>query len=89
MAICSFGYRIDDFAYLTDVKTIEDIEIAKLLKVLVVNALREEAHNTHFNLEEALNFIALVKPDKAYAYKSPLGFMKRFKTITSQCFPCI
>jgi phosphoribosyl 1,2-cyclic phosphate phosphodiesterase len=25
-----FGYRIDDFAYLTDVKTIEDIEIAKL-----------------------------------------------------------
>jgi phosphoribosyl 1,2-cyclic phosphate phosphodiesterase len=46
-----FGYRIDDFAYLTDVKTIEDIEIAKLqgLKVLVVNALREEAHNTHFN----------------------------------------
>lgn len=63
-----FGYRIDDFAYLTDVKTIEDIEIAKLqgLKVLVVNALREEAHNTHFNLEEALNFIALVKPDKAY-----------------------
>jgi phosphoribosyl 1,2-cyclic phosphate phosphodiesterase len=23
------GYRIDDFAYLTDVKTIEDIEIAK------------------------------------------------------------
>jgi phosphoribosyl 1,2-cyclic phosphate phosphodiesterase len=31
MAICRFfGYRIDDFAYLTDVKTIEDIEIAKL-----------------------------------------------------------
>jgi phosphoribosyl 1,2-cyclic phosphate phosphodiesterase len=25
-------------------------------------------------LEEALNFIALVKPDKAFAYKSPLGF---------------
>lgn len=63
-----FGYRIDDFAYLTDVKTIEDIEVAKLkgLKVLVINALREEPHNTHFNLEEALNFIALVKPEKAY-----------------------
>jgi phosphoribosyl 1,2-cyclic phosphate phosphodiesterase len=63
-----FGYRIDDFAYLTDVKTIEDIEVAKLkgLKVLVINALREEPHNTHFNLEEALNFITLVKPEKAY-----------------------
>jgi phosphoribosyl 1,2-cyclic phosphate phosphodiesterase len=62
-------------------KTIEDIEIAKLqgLKVLVVNVC-EKKHNTHFNLEEALNFIALVKPDKAYlTYKSPLGFMKRFK----------
>lgn len=63
-----FGFRIDDFAYLTDVKTIEDVEIEKLknLKVLVVNALREEHHFSHFNLQEALDFIALVKPEKAY-----------------------
>jgi phosphoribosyl 1,2-cyclic phosphate phosphodiesterase len=63
-----FGYRIDDFAYLTDVKTVAENEIAKLknLKVLVVNALREEPHNTHFNLQEALDFIALVKPEKTY-----------------------
>ncbi len=63
-----FGYRIDDFAYLTDVKTIEEQEIAKLknLKVLVVNALRETHHDTHFNLQEALDFIALIKPEKAY-----------------------
>jgi phosphoribosyl 1,2-cyclic phosphate phosphodiesterase len=63
-----FGYRIDDFAYLTDVKTIEEIEVDKLknLKVLVVNALREELHDSHFNLQEALDFIALVKPQKAY-----------------------
>lgn len=63
-----FGYRIDDFAYLTDVKTVEQNEIEKLknLKVLVVNALREEAHLTHFNLQEALVFIAVVNPEKAY-----------------------
>ena len=63
-----FGYRIDDFAYLTDVKTVEKSEINKLknLKVLVVNALREEPHNTHFNLQEALDFINLVQPEKAY-----------------------
>lgn len=63
-----FGYRIDDFAYLTDVKTIDTTEMDKLknLKVLVVNALREEPHFSHFNLEEALDFIALVKPEKAY-----------------------
>ena len=63
-----FGYRMDDFAYLTDVKTIEESEVLKLknLKVLVINALREETHFTHFNLEEALDFIALVQPEKAY-----------------------
>ncbi|OAB27276.1 phosphoribosyl 1,2-cyclic phosphate phosphodiesterase [Flavobacterium fryxellicola] len=63
-----FGYRIDDFAYLTDVKTIEESEILKLknLKVLVINALREEPHDMHFNLKEALDFITLVQPEKAY-----------------------
>jgi len=63
-----FGYRIDDFAYLTDVKTVEKCEMDKLnnLKVLVVNALREEHHATHFNLQEALDFIDLIQPQKAY-----------------------
>jgi len=55
-------------SYLTDVKTVEPSEIEKLkgLKVLVVNALREEPHHSHFNLEEALQFIKAVGPEKAY-----------------------
>jgi len=63
-----FGYRFDKFAYLTDVKTVSEEEIAKLqnLDVLVINALREEPHATHFNLEEALDFINIVRPKKAY-----------------------
>ncbi len=63
-----FGYRIDDFAYLTDIKTIENQEIEKLfgLEVLVINALRIEPHKTHFNLQEALDFINLVQPKKTY-----------------------
>lgn len=63
-----FGYRIDDFAYLTDVKTIDESEILKLqgLKVLVINALREEHHFAHLNLEEALDLIALLQPEKTY-----------------------
>ncbi len=63
-----FGYRIDDFAYLTDIKTVENSEIEKLkgLKVLVINALRDEPHHSHFNLEEALNFINLLQPEKTY-----------------------
>ncbi|WP_136666797.1 MBL fold metallo-hydrolase [Flavobacterium sp. H122] len=63
-----FGYRFGDFAYLTDVKTVDETEFVKLkdLEVLVVNALRDDPHATHFNLEEALAFINLVKPKKAY-----------------------
>ena len=63
-----FGYRIDDFVYLTDIKTMEKSEIKKIIgvKVLVINTLREEEHNTHFNLKEALDFIHLVQPKKAY-----------------------
>lgn len=63
-----FGYRIGDFAYLTDVKTIAASELEKLkgVKVLVVNALREETHQSHFNLQEALDFITLVQPGKTY-----------------------
>jgi len=63
-----FGYRVDNFAYLTDVKTIDQIEKEKLknLDILVVNALRIESHPTHFNLEEALSFVEEIKPKRAY-----------------------
>ena len=62
------GYRIDNFAYLTDVKTITTPEKAKLqnLDVLVLNALRIEPHPSHLNLEEALILIKELKPKKAY-----------------------
>lgn len=63
-----FGYRFGNFAYLTDVKTVDDDEIKKLsgLEILVINALRIEEHNTHFNLQEALDFIKIVNPKKTY-----------------------
>ncbi|RXG16169.1 phosphoribosyl 1,2-cyclic phosphate phosphodiesterase [Leeuwenhoekiella aestuarii] len=63
-----FGYRFGNFAYLTDVKTISEAEKAKLknLDVLVVNALREEPHYSHFNLEEALAFVEEIKPKQTY-----------------------
>ena len=63
-----FGYRINDFAYLTDVKTIEAEEIEKIkgVEVLVINALREEPHHSHFSLQDALDFVTLVQPKKTY-----------------------
>lgn len=63
-----FGFRFKNFAYLTDMKTVSNKEVEKLknLDVLVINALREKPHISHFNLEEALEFIKLVNPKHAY-----------------------
>jgi phosphoribosyl 1,2-cyclic phosphate phosphodiesterase len=62
------GYRIQDMAYLTDVKSVSTKEKEKLknLDVLIVNALRIEEHPTHFNLQEALEFVKEIKPKKTY-----------------------
>lgn len=62
------GFRIDNFAYLTDVKTIEEQACEKLfgLEVLVLNALRIEPHPSHLNLEEALALIEKLQPKRAY-----------------------
>ncbi len=62
------GYRIDNFAYLTDVKTINDSERQKLkdLDVLVLSALRIESHPNHLNLEEALEMIKIINPKRCY-----------------------
>lgn len=62
------GYRIKDFTYLTDVKSMADEEIEKIKgsAVLVVNALRRDHHHSHFNLEEALAFAEKVKARKTY-----------------------
>ncbi len=63
------GYRIGDFTYITDAKYIEadQIELVLGTKYLVVNSLLyNRTHSIHFNLEEALDFIELINPDKAF-----------------------
>lgn len=63
-----FGYRIGDFGYITDANVIEDSEKEKLkgVKVLVINALRETSHISHFSLDEALEIIKEINPEQAY-----------------------
>lgn len=62
------GYRIDDFCYLTDVKTLPENELDKLqnLDLLVLSALRIEPHPNHLNLEEALELISILNPKRTY-----------------------
>lgn len=63
-----FGFRIKDFAYITDANFISKEEKKKLkkLKVLVLNALQIKEHISHFTLDEALEVIRELKPEKAY-----------------------
>ncbi len=62
------GYRIGDFAYLTDFKTIADEEVERLMgvKTLVVNALKPQSNPSHFCTEEALALIERIKPQRSY-----------------------
>lgn len=62
------GFRIGNFSYVTDGSFIPE-ESMKLLinsKVLVINALRIEPHASHFNLDQALEVIDELKPEKAF-----------------------
>ena len=62
------GFRIRDFAYLTDVKTISEKELKKLknLDVLVINALKKESHISHLSLDEAIEIIKKLNPNRSY-----------------------
>lgn len=63
-----FGFRIGNFAYLTDVKSVPDEELYKLrdLEVLILTALRKKEHLSHMNLNEATDLIDKIKPGKTY-----------------------
>lgn len=62
------GFRIGDFTYITDAKTIAPRELEKIKgsKVLVLNALQSSHHISHFTLDEAIEMVNLIQPEKAY-----------------------
>ena len=52
------GFRVNDFTYITDAKTVDEIEKKKIRgsKILVVNALQKQQHLSHFTIDEAIVF---------------------------------
>jgi phosphoribosyl 1,2-cyclic phosphate phosphodiesterase len=56
------GFRIGSLAYITDMKSIHEEEIAfiKGCETLVVNALRIKPHHSHQTLSEAVDFARLI-----------------------------
>ncbi len=63
-----FGWRIGDTAYLTDCGEVPDAsrELLAGVKRLVIDALRERPHTTHFNFAGALEEIVKIAPERAY-----------------------
>lgn len=63
-----FGFRVGDFTYITDANFISEEEKEKIKgsKVIVLNALRREAHISHYTLEQAIALMQELKPEKAY-----------------------
>jgi phosphoribosyl 1,2-cyclic phosphate phosphodiesterase len=63
-----FGYRLFNFAYITDLKTIKNKDLEKLMNLdcLVLNALRHKEHYSHINLNQALEMIEILKPKTTY-----------------------
>ena len=62
------GFRFDTLTYITDCKTIEPLELEKIrgTKILILDALHHTEHHSHLSLNQALEIVAELKPEKAY-----------------------
>ncbi len=62
------GFRVGDFTYITDAKTIAEEEKEKIKgsKVIVLNALRRHEHISHFTLDQAIEMMKELNPEKGY-----------------------
>lgn len=63
-----YGFRVGDLTYITDTNFISDEELEKVrgTKILIVNALRKEKHISHFSLDEALEIVEYIHPEKTF-----------------------
>src|SRR5690606_34823009 len=62
------GFRVGAIAYCTDVSAIppESYPLLEGLDVLVIDALRYRAHPTHLTVDQSLNIVEHLKPNRAY-----------------------
>jgi phosphoribosyl 1,2-cyclic phosphate phosphodiesterase len=64
----SLGFRFGDFAYTTDAHILDDAawEILRGVKTWIVDCVRPEPHPTHSHIEQTLQWIDRIKPDRAF-----------------------
>ncbi|MBI5885447.1 MAG: MBL fold metallo-hydrolase [Deltaproteobacteria bacterium] len=65
-AMSIYGWRVGDMAYLTDCSAIplESMALLKGLEVLIVGALRDRPHPTHFTIQQAVEAAATIAPKR-------------------------
>jgi phosphoribosyl 1,2-cyclic phosphate phosphodiesterase len=63
-----FGYRFGELAYLTDVKSVPEASLAVLsgVRVLIVSALFDRPHPTHFSFDDAIDLSSEIGADRTY-----------------------
>lgn len=80
----TLGFRFRDFAYSTDVKQLDNAAFDTLrgVKVWVVDCVRETPHPTHSHLEQTLEWIKRVKPERAWL--THMNHMMDYATLTAK-----
>lgn len=63
-----YGFRFGNFTYITDANRIDETEKEKIKgsEVIVLNALRNEMHISHFTLQQAIDLVKELEIPKAY-----------------------
>ncbi len=62
------GYRVNDFALVTDVTTIPEstLDLMKGLKVLALDCLRNRPHSTHLGFDQSVDYARRIGAEKTY-----------------------
>jgi len=62
------GFRLNDFTYITDAKTVSEQEKEKIkgTRILVINALQKQEHISHFTFDEAIAFAQEIGAETTY-----------------------
>lgn len=78
------GFRIDDFAYSTDLITMHEdgFDMLKGIKVWMLGTFSDKPHPTHLDVDRALEWIERVRPERAYL--THLGFGLDFDTLQAE-----
>lgn len=63
-----YGYRFNDFVYITDCSRVPDetLPLLKDCRFMIVGGLRYRSHETHFSIDEAVSLIKKTGPERAW-----------------------